>query len=250
MAWRVLPRRRAQMPRQARLQQAERAHDHEVQEQIDQRGADENFRRAIGLLNDLLRDAGHFPHGDETRERGGFDEQHRFRRIRRQALAQRNRADHAAQQREAREADRIACLDLPDRHGHQTAANDFRGVAGRAQSKRQHRAQVRFAQHRPEEALANHAELAHAVVHEEHLDQQRRAAKYEDISACKAIRQPVRRHPHRDDDERQQSAENQRTEEKPKRGRHGGEQLLHRVEQKVKVEIHDAVAVSCARSCA
>ncbi|KAH0439811.1 hypothetical protein KCU90_g3022, partial [Aureobasidium melanogenum] len=64
------------MARQARLEQTEQPHNDEIQEQIDQRGADEYFRRAVCLLNDLLRDTGHFPHGDETCQRGGFDEQH------------------------------------------------------------------------------------------------------------------------------------------------------------------------------
>src|SRR5258707_6826531 len=48
---------RTQMARQTRLEEAEQTHDDEIQEQIDQRGADEYFSGAIRLLNDLLRDA-------------------------------------------------------------------------------------------------------------------------------------------------------------------------------------------------
>jgi hypothetical protein len=82
---------------------AEHAHDDEVQAQIDEGRTNEHLGRAVGLLDDLLCDAGDLPHRHEARERGRFDQQHGLGRISGQTLAQCDRPDHAAQQREARQ---------------------------------------------------------------------------------------------------------------------------------------------------
>ena len=87
---------------------------------------------------------------------------------------------------EARHAAGARRLDLLGGHGQQAAAEYFRRIAGRAERQRDDRAGEGIAQDRPEKAAADERELAEAVIDQEHLDQQRRAAEHEDIGARNA----------------------------------------------------------------
>jgi len=78
--------------------------------------------------------------------------------------AQGDRRNDAAQQQPARHAARQTRFNLPGWNRQQRAAQNFRRITGGAQRQRHYRATERIAQHRPEQAVAHHAELPQSVI--------------------------------------------------------------------------------------
>ena len=125
--------------------------------------------------------------------------------------------------------DRAASISLAG-DGAQAAAEDFRRIAGRAERQRQHGADEGLAQERPEEAVADEAELAETIEDQEHLDQQRRAAEDEDVALGEIASSGVAADAHPDDDKRQHAAEEDGKGKQRQRHRQSGQQGFHGLE--------------------
>src|SRR5271166_3064483 len=172
---------RAQMRRKSPLEPQERGADRIVDGKVDRAGEDE---RQIGdqrVVADLERDAEDIPERDQRNQRRGLHHRDRLRRIGGQRMAERDRKDDAAENEQIRHPAGAGGLDLTVRHREQRAAENLRLIGGGAERQRQDRAVEGVAQERPEDAGANRRQRRQAIIDDEKLDQERRAAEHGDI---------------------------------------------------------------------
>jgi hypothetical protein len=130
-------------------------------------------------------------------ERRGLDHQDQLAAVGGECLPDRDREDDAAEEQEPRHAAGAGGLHLLMRHGLQAAADDLAGIGRRVERERENRAPIGLAEEAPEAPfLKRRAELTEAVIDEEDLDEERRAAEDEDIASRDPVEHRDAGHPH------------------------------------------------------
>ena len=164
------------MPQVAVLQAAEAAHHREGQRKVQQRGGAEGLHRQQVVGIDIARHAGHVHQRHGAGDGRGMHQADHLVAVLGQGAAQCAGQQDAGIQAPALQAVGAGGLHLTGGCGLQRAGNDLGGVGGGVDGKRQPGAEPGLAQQRPQGAVAHGGKLRQAVVHDEHLHQQRRAA--------------------------------------------------------------------------
>ena len=136
---------------------------------------------------------------------------------------------------ESRHAAGARRLDLTMGHGKKRATKDLRLIGRGAKRERQHGAVERVAQECPCEARAHRRQRSEAIVDDEELDQERRAAKDQDIGAREQFERLHAAHPHPGHARGDEGAEDDGQEPDGKRERQRGEQADEGLRDEIEV---------------
>ena len=162
--------------------------DQVVEHEIDGPGDEQ---RGVGderVVADFQRDAHHVPERHQRHQRGRLGHRNDLGRIGGQGLAQRDGKNDAAEQPKARHAAGPRRLDLRRRNAPRARRGKSRSDRRPCTARSESTAQEKASRSNGQKMLAPHRrERGQAIIDDEQLDQQRRAAKHEDIGAGEAV---------------------------------------------------------------
>jgi hypothetical protein len=212
------------------LEPGNRARDHEVEQQVDRSGADEDFDRPERLGDDLRGDARDFHQRDHRSERRRARHQDDLVAVGRQRDDEPLWNRDPAKDERARHSARARGLDLAERNGQDPAADDFAAVRGGVEREGEQRAPVRLAQERPQQALPDFRKLSQPVINEKDLDEERRATEDEDVAPGRVVERAIPGKAHQREQHGENRAGGDRVERELERQRNPGDEQLERLD--------------------